>query len=345
MKKYMFLQILLIAFILISFELPSYGAGDFTKYYNKGIEFYKQGKYDQAGKEFEKAIELKPNDVYALYGLGNTYYCKSKYDDAVKVYTKAININPDYAKVHYSLSLAYSKLGKTREAEKQKSIFRKLSQGGEGSSQKHAKSTHTSTHSSSSHTPKKTLSHTPKKSMHAATHDTGSKHATTHDTGHESKHATTHDTGHESKHTTTHDTGHESKHATTHDTGHESKHATTHDTGHESKHATTHDTGHGSKHADTHGDGGGSHSIFKGYSSETHKADDRVFKKKQHKKFVYGDYKNPLSSVMYFVQNKWYSSRIHKIWICAAGYIFATQAWLCVVAFFCVIVWRIRERD
>ncbi|MCP4267356.1 MAG: tetratricopeptide repeat protein [Candidatus Brocadiaceae bacterium] len=350
MKKYLFLQILLIAFLLISFELPSYGSGNFTKYYNEGIEFYKQGKYDQAGKEFEKAIELKPNDVYALYGLGNTYYCKSKYDDAVKVYTKAININPDYAKVHYSLSLAYSKLGKTREAEKQKSIFRKLSQGG-GSSQTHAKSAHTSTHSSSGHTPKKALSYTPKKSMHeskhAVTHDTGhgSKHATTHDTGHESKHATTHDAGHENKHATTHDTGHGSKHVTTHDTGHESKHATTHDTGHGSKHATTHDTGHESKHSDAHGGGGDSHSIFKGYSDETHKADDRVFKKKQHKKFVYGDYKNPLSSVKYFVQNKWYSSRIHKIWICAAGYIFATQAWLCVVAFFCVIVWRIRERD
>jgi hypothetical protein len=305
MKKFLLLQILLIAFILISFELPSYGAGDFSKYYNKGIEFYKQGKYDQAGKEFEQAIEIKPNDVYALYGLGNTYYCKSKYDDAVKVYSKAININPDYAKVHYSLSLAYSKLGMTREAEKQKSIFRKLSQGGGGTSQKHAKSTPASTHSSAGHTPKKTL--------------------------------------HESTHVATHDTGHESTHVDTHTTHAPSKHEDTHAT-HESKQATTHDTGHESKQADTHGSGGGSPSIFQGYD-KTHKTDERVFKKKQHKKVAHGDYKNPFSSAKYFVQNKWHSSRIHKIWICAAGYIFATQAWLCVVAFFCVIIWRIRERD
>src|SRR3989304_4456588 len=131
MKKFLFLQIFLVLFLMISCEIPSYGADDFSKHYNKGIEFYKQGKYDQAGKAFEEAIKIKPNDVYALYGLGNTYYCKAKYDEAVKIYLRAVNINPDYAKVHYSLSLAYSKLGMTREAEKKKAIFRKLSQGGE----------------------------------------------------------------------------------------------------------------------------------------------------------------------------------------------------------------------
>ncbi|HJO47364.1 MAG TPA: tetratricopeptide repeat protein, partial [Candidatus Scalindua sp.] len=130
MKKFLLLQIFFVLFLTIYCETPSYGAGDFSKHYNKGIEFYKQGKYDQAGKSFEEAIKIKPNDVYALYGLGNTHYCKAKYDEAVKVYTRAININPEYAKVHYSLSLAYSKLGKTREAEKEKAVFRQLSQGG-----------------------------------------------------------------------------------------------------------------------------------------------------------------------------------------------------------------------
>ncbi len=121
--------------------------GNFTQLYNKGIEFYKQGKYDQSGKEFEKALELKPNDVYALYGLGNTYYCKAKYEDAVKVYTKAININPDYAKVHYSLSLTYGKLGMTHEREKEKVIFRKLSQRAEKNLQKHEKPNNSVGHS------------------------------------------------------------------------------------------------------------------------------------------------------------------------------------------------------
>ncbi|MDR4498005.1 MAG: tetratricopeptide repeat protein [Candidatus Scalindua sp.] len=129
MKKYLLLQLICMAFLMISYEAVSYGSGKFSDLYNQAIEYYKQGKYDQAGKKFEEALELKPNDTYALYGLGNTYYCKAKYDEAIKVYTKAINMDPDYAKVHYSLSLAYSKMGMTREAEKEKKIFRKISQG------------------------------------------------------------------------------------------------------------------------------------------------------------------------------------------------------------------------
>ena len=145
--------------------------------------------------------------------------------------------------------------------------------------------------------------------------------------------------------------GHEPKHAEkTHDThaasGHETKHAEkTHDThaasGHEPKHAKkTHDT----HAASGHDSGGDSHSIFKGYSGETHKADERVFKKKHHVTGTYSFSKRPLSSAKHFIQDKWYSSGINKIWICAAGYIVGTQIWLCVVAFFCVIVWRIREK-
>ncbi len=350
MKRFLFIQILFVAFLLISFATSSHGSGNFKEYYNKGIDFYKQGKYDQAGKEFKQAIELKPNDVYALYGLGNTYYCKAKYDDAVKIYAKAININPDYAKVHYSLSLAYSKLGMTREAEKQKTLFRKLSQGGKSSgSSTHAKASHTSSHAKADHSPKKTLSHAPKKSLHEPKHDThaSSGHEARHDThassGHETKHDTHSSGGHETKHDTHASSRHETKHDTHSSGGHETKHDTHAASGHETKHKDTHKTH--DRHATSHDSGGDSHSIFKGYSGETHEADERVFKKKKHHGTgAYSFSTRPFRSAKYFIQDKWYSSGINKIWICAAGYIVGTQIWLCVVAFFCVIVWRIREK-
>ena len=314
MKKFLFLRILFLAFFLIFSVASTYASGNFKEFYNKGIDFYKQGKYDQAGEEFKKAIELKPNDVYALYGLGNTYYCKAKYDDAVKIYAKAISINPDYAKVHYSLSLAYSKLGMTREAEKQKTLFRKLSQGGKSSgSSTHAKASHTSSHAKADHSPKKTLSHAPKKSLQEPKHTDTQK---THD-----KHAASR---HETKHEDTHKTD---KHAAS---GHEPKHAA-------NKHETKRRT-----HTAAHDSGGDSNSIFQGYSGDTHNADERVFKKKPHG--THGSSIKPFSRVKYFIQDKWYSSGINKIWICAAGYIVGTQIWLCVVAFLCVIVWRIREK-
>ena len=317
MKKFLFLRILFLAFFLIFSVASTYASGNFKEFYNKGIDFYKQGKYDQAGEEFKKAIELKPNDVYALYGLGNTYYCKAKYDDAVKIYAKAISINPDYAKVHYSLSLAYSKLGMTREAEKQKTLFRKLSQGGKSSgSSTHAKASHTSSHAKADHSPKKTLSHAPKKSLQEPKHTDTQK---THD-----KHAASR---HETKHEDTHKTD---KHAAS---GHEPKHDTHAANKHETKRKT---------HTAAHDSGRDSNSIFQGYSGDTHNADERVFKKKPHG--THGSSTKPFSRVKYFIQDKWYSSGINKIWICAAGYIVGTQIWLCVVAFLCVIVWRIREK-
>jgi len=359
MKKFLFLRMLFVAFPLIFFVTSTYASGNFKEFYNKGIDFYKQGKYDQAGEEFKKAIELKPNDVYALYGLGNTYYCKAKYDDAVKIYAKAISINPDYAKVHYSLSLAYSKLGMTREAEKQKTLFRKLSQGGKSSgSSTHAKASHTSSHAKADHSPKKTLSTAPKKSLHEPkhtdTHKTRDKHAASrhepkHGThaasGHEPKHDTHAASGHEPKHDTHAASGHEPKHDTHAASGHEPKHDTHATSGHEPKHdthaASKHETKH-KTHTAAHDRGGDSNSIFQGYSGETHKADERVF----HKKPPHGTYSSakPFSTAKYFIQDKWYSSGINKIWICAAGYIIGTQIWLCVVAFLCVIVWRIREK-
>ncbi|MGR3173180.1 MAG: tetratricopeptide repeat protein [Candidatus Scalindua sp.] len=295
MKRFLFLQIFFVLFLTISCETPSYGAGAFSKHYNKGIEFYKQGKYDQAGKAFEEAIKIKPNDVYALYGLGNTFYCKAKYDEAVKIYSRAIKINPEYAKVHYSLSLAYSKLGMTREAEKEKTTFRQLSQGG-----KAGKKAKTSVK----------LSRTREQSRKTLQVDSTLKKTLT------QKKQVEVQTKPERK-TPTHTT----KKATPEErTVKEKQKAPT------TERSTEKDD---------------SHSIFKGYTGETRKADKRIFSKKY--KETYSISKGPYGSIKFFVQKKWYESGINKIWICAAGYIFATQIWLCVVTLFTLVIWRIRE--
>ena len=283
MKRFLFLQIIIVLSLTISCEAPSYGAGDFSKHYNKGIEFYKQGKYDQAGKSFEEAIKIKPNDVYALYGLGNTHYCKAKYDEAVKVYTRAININPEYAKVHYSLSLAYSKLGKTREAEKEKAVFRQLSQGG-----KAGERTKTSVRPSrTGKQSKKTLQvdSTPKKPVEVRTKP-------------------------------------EKKASTS------KKEEAKREEKSVSKTQRVPATKKSAEKDD-------SSSIFKGYTGETKKADERVFTKK---------YKGSYGKIKLYVQKKWYESGLNKIWISIGGYILATQIWLCTVTFFVLIIWRIRAK-
>ena len=293
MKKFLLLQIFFVLFLTIYCETPSYGAGDFSKHYNKGIEFYKQGKYDQAGKSFEEAIKIKPNDVYALYGLGNTHYCKAKYDEAVKVYTRAININPEYAKVHYSLSLAYSKLGKTREAEKEKAVFRQLSQGGKAD-----KRTKTRVRPSRAREQSK-------KTLQA---DSTLKSTLTQKKPAEVK------TKPEKKATTS------KKEEVKPKAKQEEKSV-----------RKTQKTPATKKSADK----SDSSTIFKGFTGETQKADERILTKK---------YKGAYGRIKLYVQNKWYESGLNKIWISIGGYILATQIWLCTVTFFVLIIWRIRAK-
>jgi hypothetical protein len=329
--KLKYVQILFVLFSLIAFEGLSYGAGEFKQHYNKGIDFYKQGKYEQAGSEFENALELKPSDVYAIYGLGNTNYCLAKYDDAVNNYLKAVEINPDYEKVHYSLSLAYSKLGKKQEAEKHKTIFKKLSKGEKVSE---SSGTHSSTSQTKrfkgvdysqkrtlSTTPKKTLSTAPKKSLASAKKKSAHSRVAVDSSSTHDRSETTHDesTTHTIHEQSRHDSGHQ-------EAVHQKK------TVYESHKAPATSR---TKKSDDSG------SIFKGYSEETHTADKRVFTKKRPR--AYGTSRSLYSRIKYFIRDKWYVSVIHRIWICAAGYIFATQMWLCIVSFLCVIVWRIRE--
>ena len=84
-----------------------------------------------------------------------------------------------------------------------------------------------------------------------------------------------------------------------------------------------------------------SHSIFKGYTKETQKVKPRVFVKK--KKYKEKSYK-PTIKLWAYIQEKWSTSGINKILICTCGYIFATQMWLCIVAFFGLIIWKIRKK-
>ena len=286
-------QILLVLFLLTSYAATSYGQGKFSEHYNKGIEYYKEGKYDQAGDAFEKALKLKPNHVYAMYGLGNTYYCKAKYDDAVKAYTKAINLNPDYPKVHYSLSLAYSKLGMTRDAEKEKEIFRRLTQGEKGvvKTPKKRRIETTKKKDKIVKTKKKTL----QMEMAKEREQTESKQKQIKRKEAKLQKKTIKELEYEKP---------------------------------VERKSAKEDA---------------SHSIFKGYTKETKKektkkGKSRVFVKKK-------KYKEKTTIKLWaYIKEKWGTSGIYKILICTCGYIFATQMWLCIVAFFGLIIWRIRKK-
>ncbi|MDX2471035.1 MAG: tetratricopeptide repeat protein, partial [SAR324 cluster bacterium] len=85
--------------------------------------------YDEALKDYTKAIELNPKNEKASYTRGNLYSKNpDTYDEALKDYTKAIDLNPDLACAYFDkleLLLCWGKYSEAQDALKEASRFSK----------------------------------------------------------------------------------------------------------------------------------------------------------------------------------------------------------------------------
>ena len=124
---------------------------DWNLFYQRGIAFERQGKWDQAEADFKKAlelspdqpqvlnylgyswvdmgrnleeglemirkaVELRPNDGYIIDSLGWAYYRLGRYDEAVEELERAVLITPIDPTINDHLGDAYWHVGREREA-------------------------------------------------------------------------------------------------------------------------------------------------------------------------------------------------------------------------------------
>lgn len=82
----------------------------------KGVAEHGVGKYREAIKSFNKAIEKNKRmpKVYSRKGLA--YYKLEEYDNALECFANALEIDPDYAFAHNAKGLVYFQLGDYDEA-------------------------------------------------------------------------------------------------------------------------------------------------------------------------------------------------------------------------------------
>ena len=83
---------------------------------DRGWIYIIAGNYDQAISDFNKAIQLRPNDALAYYGLGSAYSIKRDYSQARSEFNKAIKLDPNYGDAYNKRAWTYYFQGKYNEA-------------------------------------------------------------------------------------------------------------------------------------------------------------------------------------------------------------------------------------
>lgn len=91
------------AFEALLKEKPDFAEG----HYNLGMVYLRKGETETAIAKMEKAIELKPEFVEAYFGIGQAYIDKGEEEEAIKIYNRAVNINPNNAKIYVNLGAVY----------------------------------------------------------------------------------------------------------------------------------------------------------------------------------------------------------------------------------------------
>jgi len=114
-----------------------------------GYEYHKEGQYDKAIVEYNRALELNPQNFEAYVNRGNSYATKGQYNLAIADYNKAIEINPKYSMAYQArqyvsvplnmenYAIFLKEMGRNKEAtemEEQTDIFLKSLQSKESNS-------------------------------------------------------------------------------------------------------------------------------------------------------------------------------------------------------------------
>ncbi len=96
----------------ISVQLSPTYAG----YYNLGLIYANQGKFDLAVEAYEKAVQLNDKSYQAWHQLGLVYSAALKFDKAIVAYNKVIELNPKFPAAYQGLGSSYFWSGDTPTA-------------------------------------------------------------------------------------------------------------------------------------------------------------------------------------------------------------------------------------
>lgn len=112
-----FKTILTVAILLTTSNI-SYGtiATEAKLQYNKGIDYYQLGQFEESANCFKKAIELDPNYIDAYYNLGSILEYLKQDEAALAVFKQIILRKPDDYESVYKAAVLSKKVGEVEKA-------------------------------------------------------------------------------------------------------------------------------------------------------------------------------------------------------------------------------------
>lgn len=118
MKYSNFIKGFLCLSLLFSLSGVSFAAisTDAKLQYNKGIDFYQLGQYEQSAQCFKEAIDLDPNYIDAYYNLGSILEYLKQDEAALAVFKQIIVRKPDDYEAVYKAASLSNKLGEYDKA-------------------------------------------------------------------------------------------------------------------------------------------------------------------------------------------------------------------------------------
>ncbi|MGH7678140.1 MAG: tetratricopeptide repeat protein [Gemmatimonadaceae bacterium] len=97
-------------------DLVAVSDGQGDEHRNLGLAFYRTSMYDDALREFQRVLELHPNDGNARFYIGLIHLRQGRYAEAVDVYQEATRRAGAVAAAFYNLAVALERLGRYAEA-------------------------------------------------------------------------------------------------------------------------------------------------------------------------------------------------------------------------------------
>ena len=85
-------------------------------YYKVGLTYLNENKFQMAFVQFQKALQLDPDNKRAMNSLGLVYYQLEDYEKAKDLFISAVYIDPNFSDAYTNMGITYMKTAQWREA-------------------------------------------------------------------------------------------------------------------------------------------------------------------------------------------------------------------------------------